>query len=62
MGIIGRLTKGSRFYTLSPLVMAAAFFMSIRFEDPVPFITVVTTWMALAGAKSSIGTHKGNGA
>ena len=57
-----KITKGSRFYTFSPFVLITSVVLAIYFDDPATFLTVATTWMALAGAKSAIGTHKGNGA
>lgn len=54
-------TGGSRFYTLSPFVLVASIVLAVYFDDSTTFITVATTWMALAGAKSGIGTLKGNG-
>ncbi len=58
---MAKFLKGSRFYTLSPFVLIAAFGLSWRFDDPSTFLTVATTWMALAGTKSAVGTLKGNG-
>lgn len=59
--MIERLTGGSRFYTWSPIVLVTSIILAVYFDDSTVFITVSTTWMALAGAKSAIGTHKGNG-
>ncbi len=59
---MNRLTKGSRFYTFSPFVLLMTFGLSLYLKDGAGWIAVATTWMALAGAKSAVGTHKGNGA
>ncbi len=54
-------TKGSRFYLISPYIVLLSAAMALKFDDITPFITVTTTWMGLAGTKSAIDTHKGNG-
>ena len=56
------LTKGSRFYFYSPFVLLMTFGLALYLKDSTGWIAVATTWMALAGAKSAVGTHKGNGA
>ena len=54
-------TKGSRFYQLSPIVLVATWVLCAYLKDSTGWITVTTTWMALAGAKSAVGSFKGTG-
>ena len=50
-------TKGSRYWTIAPLFVVLSAFLAVHFKEPSVFVTLATTWMALAGGKSIVDEH-----
>lgn len=50
-------TKGSRYYTVGPLFVLLSAGLAVHFGESSVFVTLATTWMALAGGKSIVDEH-----